>query len=1770
MAVFEDLDIEYDPIDAGGHRNASVMEDMARRYFKHLINLDGAHGGASRCVIRPNSEGRGLAVVFKVAFFADHDDSPLASRVIKMYQEVDQSVYKEEIRKLLICKEWLKNGLFAIDYTNLGQQSDGWFGIGYPDVEFEMRAPVCSLTQRLFDSDQTEPETASLRDNLPDAFKALSHMEVVSRKPWDNAFVDWRKSWLPHFEFNPSQIISQGSDRYFAVNGVSVDDDPTALTGPELRAAATGNPVSRKLMMRPMLVTSASKDRLTLHQNGVRVIINPTSELHESLPKVGERVGVMWTEMGDKSLSYRQFLLELIKRVPEESRKTLSALVPLPDDEIKSCLSHREYVQVGSHGDLHAGNILVNKDGILSKMMIIDVSDLTSGPRYADAARLEASLWYDLAPSLKFCTEKYEWAWRLLIDDGGQPEDPQLARFVELCQAIRGAAQRALNEWSRQEYLTTLSMIGPTLLKWAWRDRDCDGASHFATSALSLFRLSQNWLSDLSNQPVEALADEEELDEEDALTTGDDDDTAEAGPLETLGEASLHDATRNGTARKAEEPAPRPGVDPKWTVGDLWQTGLTYGLEKGDEEGRELIEFFEARHENLAGRMLLGLQQEIMIRPTDLFAPRSHVVISGPTSSGKTFVADLAMLKEGLVTRRFCVYVAPTRVLAQERHRKLCDYVPESERDQILLSTSEDVEDDPQLYRGEFAIACTVYEKANLLFTTGPFDMDKLGLLVVDEVHMMEDAHRGSVVELLIMKVLLARRRLRETQGLASSEEPDEQPRVLIISSERSVTQRAFPDWLRDGLDEVKEFHMERRPLPLRLQLLLPGAGGRPEMVHLTEYIFRKDLEIASAERARVKNDIKRMRTESGRKLHNVKYEKVRAQSQRESEKLIQSFLKKYLATDKNKGKRILVFGPSRTMLMRLANYAVNHIDAINNQDEDPPEEIQRAMQDAEPNESVNRQKKLARHGVYLHNANIDKKIRQAVETYFGGFREDNWIDLLFATSTLSYGVNLSLDCVVVASIRFPETNRFGTLGTKKLSSHELHNMLGRAGRYLKSKDGHGLGIIVSDLIGSDPDRDILRDYFPTPGADPLELKSMLMVAHDRKLAESGQALSEKKLYTNPFMRSVLDALRHMMHHPDPSEGGHSSSRPSVSVDEVADFLVGSYHNKSQAGPCEGERQMLVQSIQSSFDFCAGEDLKIISKTPPPKNAPDQPMRYYTNTLTDAIIDTGTGVTTLKPLLRWNRFINNLAQDDGEKFREAWRPELHFFGLILTREAWLLGREFAPEYSTSFPLNNAGVIELYRLRVKTIALEELTQLGVLEESANWILGEIIHHVEELASELDTPNPYDNAHIEMTLRMFAAACRWVAGRPVGDVEALSRVEISGEKLRGRPDRIQNLIQRMSWLAVAMYRCIIHSAASPRYIEQASSPDSLLRLSARLRAGCPSDALPLYNRRLSRLARHQASALIHDGVNIDAMLSDPPNKVISRIQETFRRINVSDDKGLCIQLLDDVIDFVLREDVNLAFNLERGEPEGMWRSTIKESWTGFNEAHHRLSKEMASSKESLIGEIMQLLQGALVGADKMSARYDDFDDYNDQHSRTNDSIQINLDQKTRCLTIQRPDESEQTRVSFGFLNADVEEIKISVKRNMRHLRITGETLCKSAESAAPAEATFLVGMPWFLPNALGMLRDKLGDQCRRRRWILLSAAGYFTLLTLLARGFLKWDDLIAKVRELDRDIHVFRVSDMASQFTLGQDLPTEIREAMQEYREVVLLRREKTGL
>ncbi|MFW9845717.1 MAG: DEAD/DEAH box helicase, partial [Candidatus Thorarchaeota archaeon] len=167
-----------------------------------------------------------------------------------------------------------------------------------------------------------------------------------------------------------------------------------------------------------------------------------------------------------------------------------------------------------------------------------------------------------------------------------------------------------------------------------------------------------------------------------------------------------------------------------------------------------------------------------------------NLVLAVPTSAGKTLVAEICMLKTILEGRGKALYLVPLRSLAREKHADFKKY----ETLGITTAMSIGDYDSPGTRLRDADIVVLTTERADSLVRHRTEWLEDVGIIIVDEVHLVNDSSRGPTLEMVIAK-------MKQTL-----------PNVQIVALSATISNAdQIAEWLNADL-----VRSTWRPVPLR------------------------------------------------------------------------------------------------------------------------------------------------------------------------------------------------------------------------------------------------------------------------------------------------------------------------------------------------------------------------------------------------------------------------------------------------------------------------------------------------------------------------------------------------------------------------------------------------------------------------------------------------------------------------------------------------------------------------------------------------------------------------------------------------------------------------------------------------------------------------------------------------------------------------------------------------------------------------------------------
>lgn len=120
-----------------------------------------------------------------------------------------------------------------------------------------------------------------------------------------------------------------------------------------------------------------------------------------------------------------------------------------------------------------------------------------------------------------------------------------------------------------------------------------------------------------------------------------------------------------------------------------------------------------------------------------------RLLVTSPTGSGKTLIAELGIISHLLSKGGKAVYITPLKALTAEKYNELKDW---EELGFKVGMTSGDYDSD-DAWLENYDIIVSTYEKIDSLWRHNPSWLSEVDYFVLDEFHYLNDEERGPVVE---------------------------------------------------------------------------------------------------------------------------------------------------------------------------------------------------------------------------------------------------------------------------------------------------------------------------------------------------------------------------------------------------------------------------------------------------------------------------------------------------------------------------------------------------------------------------------------------------------------------------------------------------------------------------------------------------------------------------------------------------------------------------------------------------------------------------------------------------------------------------------------------------------------------------------------------------------------------------------------------------------------------------------------------------------------
>ena len=375
----------------------------------------------------------------------------------------------------------------------------------------------------------------------------------------------------------------------------------------------------------------------------------------------------------------------------------------------------------------------------------------------------------------------------------------------------------------------------------------------------------------------------------------------------------------------------------------------------------------------------------------------SSVLVSAPTSGGKTLVAEYAIAR-ALEAGQRAAYTTPTKALSNQKLRDLRSWLG---ADRVGLLTGDNV-----IRPHADVVVMTTEVLRNMMYAASPH-VAEFGIAVLDEIHYLQDPYRGAVWEEVIIGT------------------PSHMRLVCLSATVSNADELAA--WIDAAAGRCEAVVSAARPVPLEDRFLLYERNSRRVVDLPTLQDGRANPEIERWEERTRSRPAGHRRQRSGG---------VRPARPRRSE------IVEHLAAGGKLPAIVFVFSrqgcddAARTLVAdgaafldaaeqhRVRQIAAAHTAALDSGDLD-------ALGYDDWLEGL-------QAGVAAHHAGLVPAFKETIEDCFTA----GLLAVVFATETLALGINMPARSVVISQL-----SRFRGEGFTMLTPGEYTQLTGRAGR---------------------------------------------------------------------------------------------------------------------------------------------------------------------------------------------------------------------------------------------------------------------------------------------------------------------------------------------------------------------------------------------------------------------------------------------------------------------------------------------------------------------------------------------------------------------------------------------------------------------------------------------------------------------------------------------------------------------------------------------------
>lgn len=689
----------------------------------------------------------------------------------------------------------------------------------------------------------------------------------------------------------------------------------------------------------------------------------------------------------------------------------------------------------------------------------------------------------------------------------------------------------------------------------------------------------------------------------------------------------------------------------------------------------------DAADDPAAAIPLLPLQQEVFSHPETFRWPGKNLLITGPTSAGKTFLAEalMAHVRSQFQYRNFkCIYAVPLRALATEKHDS---FVQVFGKAVTAVSSSDHRDDDARILFGEDKkVVVVVYEKLYLWLARARDLLSRTALLIVDELQMVGNPERGAKLEMILTWARDYQEHHKDPQDPETSD-----LRIVGLAPEADAVSMMAP-WLG-----AVPIHCDprERPVPLVESILTldnhivigqdskivyregpdeadteagdtqPATDSEPEPIKTWDWSKLDSDDGATVSRITcVRDDLvtisSRANAANSRQRPDAAERYRRTTDVRTTQSWTNLLLSavKYYVTEPPR-KKVLVYRATKRSAVQLAKFLAQSL-GLEVQDWAQVKEQLSDLEDTQANDAL---LETMAAGIGFHHGDMTPDERRLVERNFRGRGGTAFeLSVVVATPTLGMGINLPADVVIMGDISTYHVDDPSLKSVKPLplSVLEYKNFAGRAGRYRwDDPDRFGICLLLGASSGEkihtleklveDPAQSIRSTLDrPQSGLEPYVLATVGWLG-ERNRIERDQILDIFKRTYAQTLRYPIEAIAEQVLN-ELLEPSNSGRRPLLNR-RTHSFVRGS--NVAAAAAVSIGTYDLLLSLQYELPHLLKAPMKLIGEL----SAADEVIRLYPSS-----VDTNDRMSVADTVRALRAFYKSLKgielTEDAELFKE--------------------------------------------------------------------------------------------------------------------------------------------------------------------------------------------------------------------------------------------------------------------------------------------------------------------------------------------------------------------------------------------------------------------------------------------------------------------------------------------------------------------------------------